>query len=109
MDMRLEEKDGVYRFKPLSTPGLPLVEGKCPPQQDENGNWYYPEPVEYIDPEIREYDDYSVLDKDEYWGYETVCKHCGVRFIAYEKDEPEQVRRFCPGCGTRLEKDGETE
>jgi len=107
--MRIEEKDGKYRFVPFSKPGLPLVEGKCPPRQDENGIWYYPEPVEYIDPEIREYDDYSVLDKDEYYDYETVCKHCGVQFMAYDTDKTTQVRRFCPGCGTRLEKDGETE
>lgn len=102
--MKLDVKDEIitYSFRP------PLVEGKCPPVKDENGNWYYPEPVKYVDPEIVETREYSVTNKEEYWGYETVCKHCGVRFIAYEKDNYKQVRRFCPGCGTQLEKDGET-
>lgn len=100
--MNLVQKDGVFRFATFRKPMLPLVEGKCPPEQDEDGNWYYPEPVEYNDPEIMETDSYSVDDKEEFYDYQTTCKNCGTRFIARDPNE-ELVRNFCPGCGKKLD------
>ena len=85
---------------------LPMVEGKCPPVStvDETGNmiYYYPDPEpDYKDPEVREEDKFAVEDKDEFWGYVTMCKKCGARFQGYD-NEYNYVRNFCPGCGERL-------
>ena len=82
---------------------LPLVEGKCPPVYDaEKKEWYYPEPdPDYKDPELIETDTYRIEDKEEYWNYETVCKSCGTRFIAYG-EEWDTIRNYCPGCGQKL-------
>ena len=86
---------------------LPLVEGKCPPAFDENGNCYYPEPnYDYVDPEIREEENFSVKDKEEFYNYPTTCKACGTYFIAYTGTERELIRNYCPGCGSKLTEDG---
>ena len=87
-----------------------MVEGKCPPVHEiywENGEmkhrWYYPEPdPDYVDPETYETDGYSIEDKDEFYGYVTVCKSCGTRFQAFDK-KYENIRSYCPGCGRSLE------
>ena len=85
---------------------LPMVEGKCPPVHavDVEGEyWYYPEPYpDYVDPNIHEYEKYSIEDKDEFYYYVTRCKNCGARFIAYDFDWNE-TRNYCPGCGKRLD------
>ena len=82
---------------------LPLVEGKCPPEYDpEKKEWYYPEPNwDYKDPEIYETETYKVEDKEEYYGYPTICKACGTEFQAYQGAE--KIRNFCPGCGRKLD------
>ena len=83
---------------------LPLVEGKCPPVYDPiKKEWYYPEPdPDYVDPEIMETENYSIEDKEEFYNYKTVCKKCGVEFIAHSQVGL-LVRNYCPGCGAKLE------
>ena len=81
---------------------LPLVEGKCPPVYGKDNGWYYPEPdPDYKDPEEIETDEYRIEGKEEYYGYVTFCKACGISFQAYDLDG-EYVRNYCPGCGTKL-------
>lgn len=98
--MRIRETPNGFRFMEMLQHKLPLCEDKCPPVFDENGNEYYPEPVEYVDPEIREEDEYAVEDKEEFYDYVTVCSSCGTKFIAREAGDI--VRNYCPGCGKRL-------
>lgn len=53
--------------------------------------------------ETPETDTYFLADKEEYYDFETVCKACGARFMAYKDDkEWERIRNFCPGCGKKL-------
>ena len=96
-----DESTGEYRFKRLPEVELPLVEDKCPPVVDENGNAYYPEPSNEEDPEIMETEKYAIMDKEEYYNYVTGCNACGTTFIAYT-DDTELVRNYCPGCGKKL-------
>lgn len=56
-----------------------------------------PDPFEGNVPET---ETYILTDREEFYDFVTVCKACGVQFIAY-KDE-EHVRNFCPGCGKKL-------
>ena len=106
--LRLEQnpETGEYRFKEMKAPMLPLCEGMCVPEVDEDGEPYYPEPVEYEDPEIREEEKFFIKDKEELYDYMTVCKGCGTEFIAVLRDEHrgyyQTVRNYCPGCGERL-------
>lgn len=80
----------------------PIVEGKCPPVYDEEKGWYYPEPdPDYKDPEEIETDTFFVSGKEEYYGYETVCRKCGTRFQA-RNEESTTIRNYCPGCGEKL-------
>ena len=105
MDYSKEPPDGEwvpYR--------LPMVEGRCIPESRmrlEGGHWVhewmYPEPdPDYVDPEIMETENYSIEDKEEFYNYKTVCKKCGVDFIAHSQVGL-LVRNYCPGCGAKLE------
>ena len=85
---------------------LPMVEGRCAPITfvDSKGQIWsrYPDPdPDYVDPEIKETDRYSVCGEEEFYDYVVVCKLCGTEFIAYNDNKP--MRRYCPGCGERLE------
>lgn len=69
-------------------------EGDLPEEADIKEAWDGQEP---------ETDTYYMEGKEEYYDYETVCKACGTRFMAYKDDkEWERVRNFCPGCGKKL-------
>lgn len=60
--------------------------------------------------QIPETDTYYLEGKEEYYDFETVCKACGARFMAYKDDKDwERIRNFCPGCGKKLieKEDGE--
>lgn len=49
---------------------------------------------------------------EEYYDQKTICKSCGVEFIAYQqlgRYHSKLVRNYCPGCGKRLAKDGDGE
>ena len=94
----------------ISLMPLPLVEGKLPPvhryslhEGQFRHEWYYPEPdTEWEDPEIYETEKYRQEDKEEYYDYETVCKTCGTRFIAYN-NAGKRAMKYCPFCGVNLE------
>ena len=88
---------------PFDNIRLPLVEGKLPPAYDEEkGEYVYPEPdPDYEDEEMFETDTFEVIDKDEYWGYPTMCKKCGTEFQAYDTNGV-VTRNYCPGCGEKL-------
>ena len=95
-----------------------LTEGEVPPTYsiNENGQLceviYEPEDYENYDEfegEISETDTYYLSGKEEYYGFETVCKSCGTRFMARGEDNGYgyKVRNYCPGCGKRLSKEEE--
>jgi len=92
-------------------PIIPLTEGEYPPYtiMNKDGDIEYRQTVpdpDYVDPEIQEEEMFSVLDKDEFYGYVTKCKSCNVEFIAYDpQNDWAYVRNFCPGCGERLVKE----
>jgi len=73
----------------------PLQEGEVPGVSGED---YDPD---YQDPAIREYENFAVEEKDEFYAYVVRCLKCGTRFIAFDPDY-ETVREYCPGCGERL-------
>lgn len=54
--------------------------------------------------ETPETDTYYLSGREEYYGFETVCKACGTQFMAYTGKgiETKAVRNFCPGCGKKL-------
>ena len=82
---------------------LPMEEGKCPPEYDEEKKeWYYPEPdPDYVDPELVETRYYKITDKEEFYGYVVNCKYCFTQFQAYGKSGKENWS-YCPGCGSKL-------
>ena len=41
-------------------------------------------------------------DKEEYYGFETICKACGTRWMAIKDGYEYDVRNYCPGCGRAL-------
>lgn len=79
---------------------IQLVEGEVPM---DKGGFRTVVPEQKKPPyEGYETENYVVLGKEEYWGYEYKCKRCGVRFMAYgNKANP--VVNFCPGCGKKLQ------
>ena len=87
----------------------PLEEGKVPKTYcyGPDGSIYecVPEQEDYDDPfdgEVGETDTYFLTGREEYWGFETNCKNCGTKFMAY--NENKNVRNYCPGCGKQLVK-----
>ena len=63
-----------------------------------------------FDGETPETDTYYLEGREEYWDFETICKACGTRFMAYDTKHKERVRNYCPGCGKKLiEKEAEHE
>lgn len=92
---------------------MPLVEGEVPRSYGIGPNgklceivWepsdVYPDPY---DGEVPETDTYFLDGKEEYWGFETVCKACKTRFMAFDGNiwnKCNHVRNFCPGCGKML-------
>ena len=86
----------------------PLQEGKAPKSytMDPGGQLYeiVYEPSDFAEEKLPETETYKVLDKEEYWGHETVCKACNTHFMAYDDESVGySVRNYCPGCGRRLE------
>lgn len=86
----------------------PLMEGVVPKQyaMGAHGELYeiIHEPGDSVDPYNgleRETDTYFLSGKEEYWGFETICKNCGSMFQAYNKNG-ESIRNYCPGCGKKL-------
>ena len=67
------------------------------------------EPEDYKpDPEIVDTETYYTSGREEYWDYETTCKACGTKFMAYGGGNLkgyEPVRNYCPGCGRKLQED----
>ena len=95
----------------------PLTEGEVPPAYSINSIGQLckviMEPEDYedydeFDGEISDTDTYYLSGKEEYYGFETVCKDCGTRFMARgeESGYGYNVRNFCPGCGKRLKEVG---
>ena len=90
----------------------PLAEGEVPPDyvMGADGQLYERilDPEDYTDTDpfegkIPETSTYYLGGKEEYWGFETVCKSCGTRFMAYKDyGYGYDVRNYCPGCGKRL-------
>ena len=97
---------------------MPLTEGEYPwehirvydtEEKKWKDQWRQPEEAEIKkaeydrwEGEIPETDTYYLAGREEYWGFETICKKCGTRFQAYDKELKNYVRNFCPGCGKQL-------
>lgn len=84
----------------------PLQEGEIPKSYSIRDGKIFeiiPEACDMCDheEEVRETEKYYISGKEEYWGFETICKKCGVSFMAYKKDG-DSIMNYCPGCGEKL-------
>lgn len=96
----------------------PLQEGKIPTNYvlGPDGHIYAEIPEaqdrEEYDPwegQVHDTDTWFLSEgREEYWGFETICKACGTRWMAY-KDHSQgyNIRNYCPGCGKKLDVEGD--
>ena len=88
----------------------PLREGEVPKSYcfDANGKLYeiIPDHDELHVPKdsfLVDTEEFTTIDRDEWWDFYTICNECGTSFMARDTHD-ERVRNYCPGCGKELVK-----